>query len=132
MGKVKKQTPNPNEAQALFEKAKLLLLYAEDKKANEKTAAFILEDAYEAMREAAQSLMSLNGFKPYSHEATVSFIQAFYSSIFTEEDIALFDHFRQVRNNSVYSAFHVSIEDANDCIIFAHKFIKKIEQFRKS
>ncbi len=131
MGKVKKQTPNSVEAQALFEKAKLLLLYAEDKKVNEKTAAFVLEDAYESMREAAQSLMSLKGFKPYSHEATVSFIQTYYHALFSEEEIATFDHFRQLRNNSVYNASPISVEDAGLCIRFAQKFIKKVEQFRK-
>jgi uncharacterized protein (UPF0332 family) len=131
IGKAKKQTPNPEESKALFEKSKYRLEYSKHKLPDEKTAQFVLEDAYEGIREAAQALMALKGYKPYSHEATISFIKEFHSSSFTEEEIAAFDRFRQLRNNSVYSAAPVTKEDAQQCILFAGKFILKVEKLLK-
>ena len=125
-GKVKRKTQNPEEAKALFEKAKLRLEYSKDKHPDENTAQFSLEDAYEAIREAAQSLMALKGYKPYSHEATISFIKDFYGASFSEEEIKKFDRFRQLRNNSVYNAAPVSEEDAELCISFAVTFTHKV------
>lgn len=127
LGKVKKKTPDYEEAKALFEQSKERMEYTKLKDINQKTAKFVLQDSYEAVREAAQSLMSINGFKPYSHEATISFIKKFYSSNFSEEEIYKFDHFRQLRNNSVYKAAKVMESDAKSSILFAKNFIHKVQ-----
>jgi uncharacterized protein (UPF0332 family) len=126
-GKAKKQTPNPAEAAALLKKAKYRIEYSKDKPLDEKTAQFALEDAYEAMREAAQSLMAIKGYKPYSHEATISFIKQYHKNDFTEEEIRKFDRFRQIRNNSVYSATTVTTTDAEACITLSSIIIRKVE-----
>ncbi|MBI5797897.1 HEPN domain-containing protein [Candidatus Woesearchaeota archaeon] len=125
---VKKQSSNPEESKALLEKAKKRLKYIQNQKITSEQAAFIFEDAYEVLREAAQSLMAIQGFKPYSHEATISFIKEKSSSDFTEEDIYTFDRFRQLRNNAVYSAAPVEEEDVKDCILYAEKMIVIIER----
>ncbi len=127
MGKVKKKTPDPEEANALFTKSQKKLKYIKIKKINSETANFILEDSYEVAREASQSLMSIKGFKPYSHEATISFIKEFYKSKFSEEEMYLFDHFRQLRNNSVYKAVVISENDAKSSLQFAHLFVSRIK-----
>ncbi|MBW2976932.1 HEPN domain-containing protein [Candidatus Woesearchaeota archaeon] len=126
-GKVKRKTPDYEEAKALFEQSKERMDYTKLKDISQKTAKFVLQDSYEAVREAAQSLMSIHGFKPYSHEATISFIKKFYSADFSEEEIHKFDHFRQIRNNSVYKAAKVMEEDAKSSIFFAKKFIQKVQ-----
>jgi len=74
-GRVKRKTADPEEASALLRKALKRLAYAQNKDINKDNAQFILEDAYESAREAAQSLMSMKGLKPYSHEATISFVK---------------------------------------------------------
>lgn len=89
-GKVKKKTPDPEEAESLLQQAEERLMFVKDNKINQKTAKFILENCYEAAREAAQSLMSREGFKPYSHEGIISFVKEYYD--FSEEEINLFDH----------------------------------------
>jgi len=73
-GKVKRKTPDSEEAKALFEQSKERMEYTKLKDINQKTAKFALQDSYEAAREAAQSLMSIHGFKPYSHEATIIYL----------------------------------------------------------
>ena len=123
-GKVKRKTTDIVEADSLLKKANLRINNM--RKLNEKTASLFLEDAYEAAREAAQSLMSLKGFKPYSHEATISFIIQYYKKEFSEYEIAQFDRFRELRNNSVYKAEQVSIEDSLKCLEFAKSLINKI------
>ena len=127
LGKVKRKTPDPEEAKALFEQSKERLEYINVKEINQKTAKFVLQDAYEIIREAAQSLMSIKGFKPYSHEATISFVRDFYKSDFSEEEIHTFDYLRQLRNNSVYKASQIEVEDAKSSLLFAQRFTKKTQ-----
>ena len=126
LGKAKRKTPDPEEAMALLIQSQERLSYIGGKEISDKTAKFVLQDAYESIREAAQSLMSMRGFKPYSHEATISFIKEIYKSNFSEEDIHKFDNFRELRNNSVYKAARVFKEDANSCLLFAKDFVKKV------
>ena len=126
LGKVKRKTPDPEEAKALFEQSKERMEYTELKEINPKIAKFILQDSYEAAREAVQSLMSVHGFKPYSHEATISFVKEFYTDDFSEEEIYKFDHFRQLRNNSVYKAAKIMEDDARSSILFSRKVIQKV------
>ncbi|MBW2989648.1 hypothetical protein KY358_05005 [Candidatus Woesearchaeota archaeon] len=127
LGKVKRKTPDPEEAKALFEQSKDRMDYVRLKGINHKTAKFVLQDSYEAAREAAQSLMSIHGFKPYSHEATISFIKSFYGDRFNDDDLHKFDHFRRLRNNSVYKAAKIMEEDAKSSILFSKTFINKVQ-----
>ena len=131
-GYVKKKTPDLEEAKALLEKAKNRIEYTKSKEINDKTSQFVLEDAYEAARESAQALMSIKGFKPYSHEATIAFIKEFYSSNFNQEEVYKFDRFRQLRNDSVYKAKSVTNEDAKSSVLFAVEFINKVNLLLKS
>ena len=124
-GKAKRKTADWEEAKALVEKAAKRIEYAKGRSINEETVAFVLEDAYEAIRESAQALMSIKGFKPYSHEATISFIKEFYKTHFREHEIAAFNRFRIIRNNAVYKATPVNPEDAKSALEFAEKFISK-------
>ena len=126
-GRVKKRSPDPEEAKALLKKSANRLEYTKQKAITANNAEFVLEDAYEAMREAAQSLMSAKGYKPYSHEATISFIKRFYGNEFTEEEIQKLDHMRRLRNVSVYSASPISLEDARSSVILASRVIMKIK-----
>ncbi len=130
-GKIKRKTPDPEEAKSLLEKAKSRLNYIKIKQIDDHTSSFILEDAYEAVRESAQSLMSIRGFKPYSHEATISFIKKFYSSDFKEQELYKFDHFRRLRNDSIYKAVEIMKEDAYEVFRFAKDFVKRIESISK-
>lgn len=129
LGKVKKKTPDSEEANSLFRKAEKRLKYI--RVLDEDTADLVFEDAYEATREAAQALMSLQGFKPYSHEATISFIRDFYGKYFSEYEIAQFDRYRQLRADAVYRAVSVLKEDALKCLLFSQLFVEKIRKIMK-
>jgi hypothetical protein len=61
----KKSSPDIGEAEALIAKAEGSLKFSiRTRKLDENTAPYIFEDVYECLREAAQSLMSLKGYKP--------------------------------------------------------------------
>ena len=126
-GHVKKRTPDPEEAKSLLKKAETRLNYFKSKEITEEDDSIIFENIYGSIREAAQSLMSIKGYKPYSHEATISFLKEFYKNNFTEEEINKFDGFRSLRSDSEYRAIHVSKEDAESCLTFAETFIEKIK-----
>ena len=129
-GKVKKKVKDSVEGLSLLEKAQIRIKYL--RPLNKDTSSLILEDTYEAIREAAQALMSVRGFKPYSHEATISFLKEFYKNQFSDYEINKFDRFRELRNNSVYKAQKIDISEAVECMEFCNVFIKKIEKVIKN
>ncbi len=131
LGKVKRKTPDPEEAKSLLVQSLDRLKYIEKQKIDASTVKFIFENAYNAIRESAQSLMSKKGFKPYSHEATISFIKQFYPTNFDEEEINKFDHFRKMRDDLEYRAITITEADAKSSLIFAKKFVKKIQLIAK-
>lgn len=124
-GKAKSKTADIVEANSLLERSKKRMKYI--RSLNEDTSFLVLEDAYESAREAAQALMSKNGFKPYSHEATISFIREFYNKEFDEYKTTQFDRFREIRNNALYKGQPVSLDDVSKCFQFAKDFINKVE-----
>lgn len=124
--KVKKIMPNFETAKSLIRRAESFLKFCESAKISEKTAPAVFINAYEAAREAGQSLLCKAGFKPYSHEAIISFIYEKYPEI-DKSLLHTFNRFREFRNRIVYNADTVSIDDAKEAIIFAKKIINKIK-----
>lgn len=121
--KVKIKTPDPIEAKSLFNKAKLRLEFIKSLDIKEEFSQFIFEEAYETMREASQAIMSLKGYKPYSHEATISFISE--QHILFDDEISDFDYYRVLRHDSIYRAINISIKITKDAIKFTELLIKK-------
>ncbi len=128
-GKVKKKTKDIVEANSLLERAKKRMTYL--RALNNETAFLNFEDAYESAREAAQALMSKEGFKPYSHEATISFLKDFYKKEFEEYESIEFDRYRDLRNKAVYQAKDINQEEALKCIEFTKNLLKKVEKMLK-
>ena len=114
------------EAKSLINRAVLRLDYVKKQEINEDTSPFIFEDIYETLREASQSLMSLKGYKPYSHEALISFLKEFYR--FSEYEISTFDRYRILRNKTVYCAANVSPEVCRDALAFSEAFLPKLRK----
>ncbi len=121
----KKVEVDSEEAKSLMNKAVLRLDYIKKQEINEDTSSFIFEDIYETLREASQSLMSLKGYKPYSHEALISFLKEFYP--FPEHEISAFDRYRILRNKTVYCAANISTEVCQDALKFTITFLPKLK-----
>lgn len=127
----RKASPNKGEAEALINKAEGRLKFSiKTRELNKNTAPYIFEDIYECLREAAQSLMSLKGYKPYSHEALISFLKEFFD--FPGSDIPSFNRYRILRNKAVYRGEKISVDICKEALNFLVDFLPKLkEEFNK-
>lgn len=78
-GKLKRKTPDPSESKSLFIQAIERLEFVKNHTITQKNSKFLFEDTYESLRELSQSILSKHGYKPYSHEATITYL--FYKKI---------------------------------------------------
>jgi len=67
---------------------------------NSKNSTFIFEDAYESLRQYLQSFMAENGYKPYSHEAIISY--SLENEKLSKSEANKLDQFRKLRNDIRY------------------------------
>lgn len=110
-------------AKTIFTRATKRLEYIKPQEIDQDNASFIFEDIYEVIRECVQSLMIKDGFKPYSHEATIAFAVDRYKEKFGDKLINTFDRYRVIRNNSMYRANIVSEEEASKAISVAGELV---------
>jgi len=111
---------------SLIEKAELRLKKVGREKIEEEEASISFEETYEVLREALQSLMEIKGFKPYSHEAIISFVKEY--NLLSSEKINIVDSYRILRNNSVYKAEKVSLEKCEEALNFAKLTLPEIRK----
>ena len=95
---VKKQSPNKNLAYSTFKDSSERIEFARQLLHKAKSK-YVLENAYEVMREAADSILYLRGFKSFSHEASIVYL---IKEGFNEKDLIEFDRFRRIRNGIKY------------------------------
>lgn len=100
-GKVKVITPDKERAKSLISSAKereKVIIYLKASTLMEKTIIF--EFYYEIIREFIDAVLFYKGYKSYSHEASILFLENF--DIFNEYEISELDKFRKIRNNTKY------------------------------
>jgi len=129
-GSVKTQHPDRNLSESLvkdclerFEDAKLSLKTGRKPK-------FIYENIYEALREAADSILFLKGYKSFSHEASISFLQQFKE--LSAKEISDFDRMRIKRNGMKYYGKSCSENDVEEAVKFSDALMKKLFEIRKN
>lgn len=124
---VRKGSVNKIEAKALIQKAENRIKFSiKERKINENTSSFVFEEIYECLREAFQSLMSLRGYKPYSHEVIISFLKKFCQ--FEEQTISIFNNYRILRNKTVYGGEKISIEKCKETLKYLYQTLPKIKE----
>ena len=124
-GLVRQGSKDPGESKAMIARASKRLEYVRSQPITEDNASFLFEDIYEIMRECVHGLMAANGYKPYSHEATVAFLDEHYRSYFGEKLVEAFNRYRIIRNNIMYRANFVSKDEAIKALDVAENFVKK-------
>ena len=123
-GDVKRQSPDENLSKATL-KDSIERLELSKNMLNRFKAKYVLENAYEVMREAADSVLYKEGFKSYSHEASIVYL---LKKGFNEQDIAEFDRFRKIRNSIKYYGGDCDESDAQSAIKLAEEVIRKIKK----
>lgn len=124
-GLVRQGSKDPGEVKAMIARASRRLEYVKSQSINDDNASFLFEDIYEIMRECVHGLMAENGYKPYSHEATVAFLEEYYKSYFGEKLVEAFNRYRIIRNNIMYRANTVSRDEAAKALDIAENFVRK-------
>ncbi|PIN80934.1 hypothetical protein COV16_00140 [Candidatus Woesearchaeota archaeon CG10_big_fil_rev_8_21_14_0_10_34_8] len=122
---VKKGIRDISLAKSLIKKAEARLERIKTEEISEAKSALIFEDAYEAVREAAQSLMQVMQYKPYSHEAVVAFVKD--NKYLDENNSNKFNNYRILRNKSVYLAENISEEKSKEAVEFAKDIVPKMK-----
>jgi len=104
---VKKTTPNPFLAKSLvldmqqrIKDASVLNMNAFPK--------IVFETVYDALRDFCDALLALDGYKSYSHEASIAYLR---KEGFDIAFISEFDAKRRKRNDSKYEGVKIDIED---------------------
>ena len=121
---VRKSSQNISMAKSLLQKAEIRLKRINNEKIEEENSSIVFEDVYEVLREASQSLMEINGFKPYSHDALGSFLKEY--KLLSDEKANILDTYRILRNNSVYKAEKISLQRCTEALDFANKSLLEI------
>ena len=122
---VRRSIPNISMAKSLLQKSEIRLNRVKNEKINEENSSILFEDIYEILRESSQSLMEIKGFKPYSHEALVSFLKDY--KLISDENANIIDNYRALRNNSVYKAEKVSMQKCEEALNFLRKMLPEIK-----
>lgn len=99
--KVKKVQKNPEQANSLARLAERRFESIEKRKDNE-YPQLLLEDYYETIKELISALLTLNGYKSYSHECLISFMKEFYSHTLNESQLHFLDDLRRLRSDILY------------------------------
>ena len=124
-GDVKRQSPDKNLSKATF-KESLERLQLAELLWNKVKAKYVLENAYESMREAADAILYQDGFKSYSHEASIVYL---LKKGFSDSEIAEIGRFRRIRNGIKYYGSDCEEEDANSALKLAKTITSKAKKF---
>ena len=99
--KVKKVKENPEQAEALFQLTKRRLKSIEKRKKDE-YPQLLIESYYEAIKELISALLAIHGYKSYSHECLISFMEEFYPTALDDFQIHFLDNMRRLRSDIQY------------------------------
>ena len=121
---VKKQSPDKNLSDATYKESLDRIELAKHLLGKEKSK-YILENAYEAMREAADAILYKEGYKSYSHEASIVYL---LKKGFSERDVFELDRFRRIRNDIKYYGKDCEEKESRDAITLAERIIPKVKE----
>ena len=124
-GDVKKQIKDERLANLLIKESFDRLEFVKSLKLNEKNAKYIVENIYDTLRELIEAKLALNGFKSYSHEATILFLKKFPE--FRESEIRFMDNLRRIRNGIKYYGKGVEMDEAKKVIDFSRFILPKLK-----
>ncbi len=103
---VRKVRPDREMAKSILKMIEIRMKALELKN-KEEFASLVVEDYYEIIKEAITALMAVEGYKTLSHEVLIGYLKEFFPQ-FSDSEIALVDHFRQLRNKIAYRGFFVT------------------------
>ena len=126
--RVKQQPPDTEQATAMSLAAQKRFAFAKRFAVSE-DPTFVLENAYESVREMIDALLIMKGFKSYSHEASVAYLQ---ETNCEGALIALLNRLRERRNGIKYYGKSAKKEDAEKAIRVCKALFTTLQQHLKA
>jgi len=85
----------------------------------------IFENVYDSLRDFCDAMLAINGFKSYSHQASIYYLlkKGFDISVVKE-----MDQFRYKRNGSKYYGVPIIVDEAKDIKTFYKRIKNKIDE----
>jgi len=123
-GIVKKVTSNYSLIKSIYNDALKRIEFYKKLKLSEESYKFILENIYDSLRELADAILIKDGYKSYSHEASIIYLKKYG---FSMAEINDFDRLRILRNNSKYYGKNVDLEDVKFSFELVEKLLNKIK-----
>jgi len=102
---VKRKRQDPEEAKALLKMTEKREAYINAIKNTRNFTSLIIEDYYEIIKELITAIMSSDGYKSYSHECLIIFMEKFYN--LSKSHLVLIDQLRRIRNDINYRGISV-------------------------
>ena len=93
---------------------------------SDENASYFFKNVYESVRSVLQANLAKAGYKPYSHEAIISF--NLEEGIISNSEAVKLDKFRQIRNDLVYRAEHATVEEARALLELAETLIARLKE----
>lgn len=91
-------------------------------------ANYIVENVYDVIRELLEAKLAIDGFKSYSHEAAVAYMQVLG---FSEFEVKFTNELRKIRHGIKYKGENTSLEYAHQTITFLEKVMPKLKTLLK-
>jgi len=85
----------------------------------------VFENLYDGLRDFCDALLAIDGFKSYSHQASISYLE---KKGFEFSTIEILDQFRYKRNSSKYYGKSLTKEDTLEIIKFYKELKSKINK----
>ena len=89
----------------------------------------IFENYYDALRNFCDALLSKDGFKSYSHQASIIYLSKYNFSV---SEIQQLENFRYLRNSSKYYGKQIKEKDVQEIKQYYEKIKDKINQILKN
>lgn len=129
-GEARIQEKNDTLASALVKSSEKGEKYVKRQKIDGENAEHIVADVYDLIRELIEARLSLEGYKSYSHEATILFLKKF--SEINEEEIIFLDNLRKIRNGIKYYGKEATTEEAAKTLNFMNAILPKLKKLVKN
>lgn len=123
---MKKQSPDKFLSKSLIKIALIRIKNLEHETISDDTSFQIIENCYEAIREIIDALMSIKGYKSYSHEAGIEFLKAFLYPVIDTQTINKIDRYKALRNDIKYRGILTTKKEAEICFKETNDIIAKL------
>ena len=125
-GEVRLQEKNIILAKALIKSSEKAMNFVKTLKVNDETSEHIISDSYDIMRELIEAKLAAEGYKSYSHEATILFLKKFPQ--FKESEIDFLDNIRKIRNSIKYYGKESNETEAKKVLSFLNSILPKLKK----